>query len=301
MKSGSSGNTILNEPKNKKELANSKNLKKWLPVDWYNGGMEHTTLHLLYSRFWHKFLFDIGVVPTAEPYARRRSHGVVLAEDGQKMSKSRGNVINPDDMVEAVGADALRLYEMFMGPFDQAIAWSTDNIVGVRRFLEKVWRLQEKVTDSKDGAIVLMDTTVKKVGEDIETMKFNTAISALMIVTNQLEKESKISKDTYKILLILLAPFAPHIVEELWNKIGNSDSVLDQKWPTYKDIVKTTITIAIQINGKVRATIDVSVDENEEEVKEKALSNDVVQKWTEGKDIKKVIYIKGKIISIVIN
>ena len=284
---------------NDEAFADEKNLKYWTPVDWYNGGMEHTTLHLLYSRFWHKFLYDIKVVPTHEPYQKRTSHGLILAEGGEKMSKSKGNVVNPDEVVENFGADSLRLYEMFMGPFDQAIAWSTDNIVGVRRFIEKVWRINEKVKDIKSN--IALDSTIKKVGEDIETMKFNTAISTLMILVNEMEKKEEIAKEDYASLLVLLAPFAPHTAEELWEKLGGKDSVLSQKWPEYDEIktIEETAQIAIQIDGKVRGSIEVSVDETEEKVKEKALRDENVKKWTEGKNVEKVIYIKGKIVSIV--
>jgi leucyl-tRNA synthetase len=288
------------DPHNNNALADPKNLEYWTPVDWYNGGSEHTTLHLLYSRFWHKFLYDIKAVPTHEPYQKRTSHGLILAEGGEKMSKSKGNVVNPDEVVEMFGSDSLRLYEMFMGPFDQAIAWSTDNIVGVRRFIEKVWRLQEKMKDIESSMV--LDSTIKKVGEDIEEMKFNTAISALMILTNEMEKKEEVSKQDYKTLLILLAPFAPHVTEELWNKLGNETSVLKEEWPKYDEskIIEDKAKVAIQINGKVRAAIDVLVDEDEEKVKERAISDEIVQKWIEGKDIKKVMYIKGKIVSIVI-
>ncbi|HJL55813.1 MAG TPA: class I tRNA ligase family protein, partial [Candidatus Paceibacterota bacterium] len=283
------------DPNNDKALADAKNLKYWTPVDWYNGGMEHTTLHLLYSRFWHKFLYDIKVVPTPEPYQKRTSHGLILAEGGEKMSKSKGNVVNPDEIVETFGADTLRTYEMFMGPFDQVIAWSTNNMVGVRRFLEKIWRLQRKIGDGSD---VILDGTIKKVTDDIEAMKFNTAVSTMMILVNELEKTKEISKNTYEKLLILLAPFAPHIAEELWDKIGNSDSILSEVWPKYDS--KKTITdkaeIAVQVDGKVRATIPVSIDDDEDSVKEKALSNENVKKWTDGKNINKVLYVKGKII-----
>ncbi len=284
---------------NDKVFADEKNLKYWTPVDWYNGGMEHTTLHLLYSRFWHKFLYDIKVVPTHEPYQKRTSHGLILAEGGEKMSKSKGNVVNPDEVVENFGADSLRLYEMFMGPFDQAIAWSTDNMVGVRRFIEKVWRLNEKVKDTESSLV--LDSAIKKVGEDIEAMKFNTAISQMMILVNEMEKKEEVSKADYETLLVLIAPFAPHVAEELWTKLGNETSVLTEKWPEYDEskMVEDTISIAVQVDGKVRADIEISIDEDEEKVKEKALEEDNVKKWTEGKNIEKVMYIKGKIVSIV--
>ncbi len=289
------------DPRNGKAFADKKNLKYWTPVDWYNGGMEHTTLHLLYSRFWHKFLYDIKKVPTSEPYQRRTSHGIILAEGGEKMSKSKENVINPDDIVEKFGADTLRLYEMFMGPFDQAIAWSTDNMIGVRRFLEKVWRLQEKVIDSKNNSETLLHKTIKKVNEDIETMKFNTAVSAMMILVNELENEKEVPKEVFETFLVLLAPFAPHTAEELWEKLGNSNSILSMKWPEYDSskTVKDKAQIAVQVDGKVRAIIDISTDENEENIKEKALLDENVKKWTKDKEIKKVLYVNGKIVSIV--
>ncbi|MFQ5661800.1 MAG: leucine--tRNA ligase [Candidatus Paceibacteria bacterium] len=302
------------DPNNNEALAGEKNLKYWTPVDWYNGGMEHTTLHLLYSRFWHKFLYDIKVVPTAEPYQKRTSHGLILAEGGEKMSKSKGNVINPDEVVEKFGADTLRVYEMFMGPFDQAIAWSTDNMVGVRRFLEKVWRLQEKIGEDAGKGLSsrnevergetlrsILHKTIKKVSEDIEAMKFNTAISAMMIFVNELEKEKEISKEVFETFLILLASFAPHVAEELWEKLGNNGSILSEKWPEYdaKKIVEDIVSIAVQVDGKVRATIEVSIDEDEKSVKEKAQADKNVQKWTDGKKIEKILYVKGKIVSIV--
>jgi leucyl-tRNA synthetase len=306
------------DPKNSEVLVDKEKEKYWSPVDMYVGGAEHATRHLIYARFWHKFLYDIGVVNYEEPFTKLQHVGLINAEDGRKMSKRFGNVVNPDEIIETFGADSLRLYEMFMGPFDQAIAWSTDNIVGVRRFIEKVWRLQEKVDDAEEGLssgseadggetlgsiITLLHKTIKKVGEDIEDMKFNTAISTMMILANELEKEEKVSKEIFSTLLILLAPFAPHVAEELWDKIEGGASVLNEGWPKYDEakIVEDTAKIGIQIDGKVRTTIEVSVDEEEEKVKEKALSNEVVQKWTEGKEVKKVMYIKGKIVSIVTN
>jgi leucyl-tRNA synthetase len=207
------------DDKNDKEFASRLNLDMWMPVDWYNGGMEHTVLHLLYSRFWNKFLYDLKLVPTSEPYKKRTSHGIILAEGGEKMSKSKGNVINPDAIVEQFGADTLRLYEMFMGPFEQAIAWSESALIGPRRFLEKVWRLREKVS-AGSSCPTLMHQTIKKVSEDIESMGFNTAVSSLMIYVNALEKQENISKKEFQTLLLLLAPFAPHITEELWSTLG---------------------------------------------------------------------------------
>jgi len=283
-----------------------KTFKEWLPVDWYNGGMEHTTLHLLYSRFWHKFLYDIGVVSTSEPYQKRTSHGLLLAEGGEKMSKSKGNVINPDEVVKNVGADTLRVYEMFMGPFDQAIAWNTDNMIGSRRFLEKVCALAEKVeiNASDDSLEYVMHTTIQKVGEDIEKMKFNTAISVLMIFTNLASQpENTISGSTYKILLRLLAPFAPHVTEELWSTVlGESTSVHEEPWPQHEEkyTVSERYTIAVQVNGKLRDTHLVSVGLSEEDIKKQVLMLPKISKWILGKEIKRIIYVPEKLLNIVV-
>jgi leucyl-tRNA synthetase len=251
------------DPKNKKAFSDKEKLKYWTPVDWYNGGMEHTTLHLLYSRFWHKFLFDIGVVPTKEPYQKRTSHGLILAGGGEKMSKSKGNVVNPDDIVNNVGADTLRLYEMFMGPFDQAISWETDNIAGPRRFIERVWKLQDKINYTKtykdsESTEIIINKVIKKVSDDIENMSFNTAVSSLMIAVNDLEKEKAISKKTFENLILILSPFIPHVTEELWSIIGNKASIHTQNWPN-ADISKTSsnkITIVVQVNGKIKASFE---------------------------------------------
>jgi leucyl-tRNA synthetase len=277
-------------------------LKYWMPVDWYNGGMEHTTLHLLYSRFWHKFLFDLGLVPTSEPYKKRTSHGLILALGGEKMSKSKGNVVNPDTIVESFGADTLRLYEMFMGPFEQAIAWSEDALVGPRRFLERVWRLKNLVHEQgKNSDVILMHNTIKKVGEDIETLGFNTAISSLMIYANQLDKQEIVSVEEYEILLKLLAPFAPHMTDELWASLGHTDSIHTAEWPEYdpSKLESDEVIIGIQIDGKVRATLSVSKGETKEAVEIKALKLPEVERWLGGKKPEKVIVVPGKIVSIV--
>jgi len=293
------------DAKNSKNFAEENKLKYWTPVDWYNGGMEHTTLHLLYSRFWHKFLYDLKLVPTSEPYLKRTAHGFILGEDGEKMSKSRGNVINPDDVVENLGADSLRIYEMFMGPFDQAITWGTDNIIGSRRFIERVWKLQEKVadkfTDSED-VILLLNQTIKKVTEDIENMNFNTAISSMMIFTNNLENQSKIGKDTYLTFITILSPFAPHVCEELWQIMGNKKSVILESWPKYDGtkLISSKAKIVVQVNGKVRVTIEVPLDSTEEIVEKEALNNEVVVKWVDNKKIVKKIFIKNRIINFVV-
>jgi leucyl-tRNA synthetase len=313
------------DPKNGKAFAAADKLKYWTPVDWYNGGMEHTTLHLLYSRFWHKFLFDQGLVPTSEPYTKRTAHGLILAKGGEKMSKSKGNVVNPDGIVAAMGADALRLYEMFMGPFDQAIAWDENGIVGCRRFIERVWKLQEKIKTTENPAHeILINKTIKKVSEDIETMHFNTAVSTLMIAVNEFEKQG-IAAEHYETLLVLLASFAPHVTEEIWQELfakktskklasagGKIISIHQLSWPIFDPtkIKEATVTIPIQINGKTRATVIMSPDATEEEVKNMALSMDEISKWVaetgqkglgkaEKLNIKKFIYVKGRLLNIV--
>lgn len=294
------------DPKNNKKLADLKKLKYWLPVDWYNGGMEHVTLHLLYSRFWHKFLYDLGVVPIDEPYKKRTAHGMILGENGEKMSKSRGNVVNPDSIISTYGADTLRVYEMFMGPFDQDVAWNTNSIMGARRFIEKVWRIGDKVSSKnnvKDLATEnVVHNTVKKVTEDIEEMSFNTAISSMMILANQFEKVESVGKKDYEMLLKLLAPFAPHVAEEIWEKLGHKKTITLEKWPDYDKtkLVNSTIKIAVQVNGKVRDIFEAPVDISEEEAKNKAISTKGAQVWITGKEIKKVIYVKGKLVSIVV-
>ncbi len=283
------------------------NFNQWMAVDWYNGGMEHTTLHLLYSRFWNKFFFDIGLVPTSEPYKKRTSHGLILAEGGVKMSKSLGNVINPDSIVERYGADTLRVYEMFMGPFEQAIAWNEDSLVGPRRFLEKVWKLKGKALsiDSQGlalGRLVLMNQTIKKVSTDIETLGFNTAISALMIFVNALEKQEKVSTNEYEVLLKLLNPFAPHMTEELWKELGHEGLLGFEPWPDFDEdqLVERKVTIGIQVNGKLRATMVVDHDSTEQETRLAALTLPELSKWLESKETKKVIVVLGKIVNIVV-
>ncbi|MEK7081320.1 MAG: class I tRNA ligase family protein [Patescibacteria group bacterium] len=288
------------DPKNKKYFADKKNLKYWTPVDWYNGGNEHTTLHLLYSRFWHKFLFDLKLVPTTEPYKKRTSHGMILGEGGVKMSKSLGNVINPDEIVKTYGADTLRIYEMFMGPFSQSVAWSTESIIGARRFLERAWNLQTKV--SKTAFDTTLNKTIKKVTEDIKEMKFNTAISTLMIFINEVGKSDSISQDAYEKFLKLLSPFAPHIAEEIWFNLGHKDSIHLSSWPKWDEnlIKDEEIKIAVQINGKVRAEIMIQVDDNEEIIKQKTLANEAVLRYLAGRDAKKIIYVKNRLINIVL-
>lgn len=295
------------DPKDKKVFAERKKLDYWAPIDLYNGGMEHTTLHLLYSRFWHKFLFDLGFVGTQEPYKVRRSHGMVIAEDGQKMSKSKGNVINPDDIIKNYGADTLRVYEMFMGPYAESIPWSTTSLIGSHRFLERIWNMQQKLetknSKQKDDALeTLMHQTIKKIGEDIDELKFNTAVAQLMIFANQLEKMEKIPVKYFETFIILIAPFAPHIAEEIWENLGHKKSIHITNWPKYdpKSITDKKIEMVIQINGKLRDKIMVPSDIPEIEAKKIALSSEKIQKWLEGKEPRKIIFVKGKLVSIVI-
>ena len=280
--------------------------KYWLPIDWYNGGMEHTTLHLLYSRFIYKFLYDIRIVPTPEPYQKRTSHGMVLAEDGRKMSKSFGNVINPDEIVKEYGADTLRVYEMFMGPFDQAISWSDQGVKGVFIFLKRFWRLVLECEGRKKSDVEIekaVHKLNKKIDEDLEAMKFNTAISAFMELVNfYLKEKNRVGKDVLERALILFAPFAPHFAEELWQKLGHKDSIHKQKWPKYDPrlIKEEFITLVIQVNGRVRDKIEVEAGISEKKAKELALLSKKIQNWISGKKIKKIIFVPKKLINIVI-
>lgn len=289
------------DPHNTEAFAGEDKLKYWTPVEWYNGGNEHTTLHLLYSRFWHKFLFDLGLVPTSEPYMKRTSHGLILAEGGVKMSKSLGNVINPDVIVKNFGADTLRLYEMFMGPFDQAIPWSEEAIIGPRRFLERAWKLQYKVDASQKESDASIQKVIKKVGEDIEAMKFNTAISGLMIFVNEVEKNESISHGTYQDFLKLLAVFAPHMTEEIWSLLGHTGSIHTAPWPQYNEALlkDEKVKIMIQVNGKVRGEIMVPQDSEEDSIKALALKEEAVAKHITGEP-QKIIYVKNKLINIVL-
>ncbi len=294
------------DPKNKKELASKGALKYWMKngVDWYNGGMEHTTLHLLYSRFWHKFLYDLKIVSTSEPYMKRTSHGMILAEGGVKMSKSIGNTIDPKDIVETYGADTLRIYEMFIGPFDQAVSWSTESIIGSRRFLDKVWRLSLHLTDNISSKVLenIIHKTIKKISQDIESMSFNTAISSMMILVNEMEKAENISESDFKMFLQILAPFAPHITEEIWHNLGEKKTIHLSAWPKWnkKKIVDDRIKIAVQVNGKVRAEFTISTDLSENEVKVLVLKEKNIMPWVQNKVIKRIIYVPGRIINIVV-
>ncbi len=263
------------DPHNDKALASPESLKYWLPVDWYNGGMEHTTLHLLYSRFWHKFLYDQKVVPTPEPYQKRTSHGMILGENGEKMSKSRGNVVNPDDIVREYGADTLRTYEMFIGAFDLAASWSEDGVKGCRRFLERVWKLQDIMTDEEGYSADLetkMHQTIKKVSNDFENLKYNTAIAAMMALINDFYKKNAVTKGEYKTLITLLNPVAPHITEELWQIVGGEGYLYQTTWPEYDEAktVESTVEIAVQINGKTKGTITIGKDDAKDDVIAKA-------------------------------
>ena len=291
------------DPHNDKELASKEALEYWSPVDWYNGGMEHTTLHLLYSRFWHKFLYDIGVVPTKEPYAKRTSHGMILGEGNVKMSKSLGNVINPDDIVNTYGADTMRLYEMFMGDFEKAAPWSANSIKGCKRFLDRTFNLQEKAIDGgiRPEFESMVHKTIKKVTEDIETLKFNTAIAQLMTWLNDVEKCGSITKEEYKVFLMLLDPFAPHICEEIWETMGFGGMIVEQKWPEYDEAkcVDETVEIAVQITGKVRARINISADATSEQAIAAAKADPTIAGLLEGKNIVKEIYVPGRLVNIV--
>ena len=292
------------DPHNDNALASREAMEYWGPVDWYNGGMEHTTLHLLYSRFWHKFLYDIGVVPTKEPYAKRTSHGMILGENGEKMSKSRGNVVNPDEIVETYGADTMRLYEMFIGDFEKAAPWSPKSIKGCRRFVERVWNLFEKVQDGDNYSKqheVLMHKTIKKVGEDIENLKANTAIAAMMSMVNDFYDKG-INKSEYKTLLKLVCPFAPHVAEELWSMLGETSVLSLESWPEYDEskTQESSVQIAVQVNGKLRATINLPVDCEQQLAIDTALADEKVQKAVEGKNIVKTIVVKNKIVNLVV-
>ncbi len=293
------------DPKNNKKFADPKKLKYWMPVDWYNGGMEHTVLHLLYSRFWNLVLYDLKLVPVKEPYKKRTSHGLILASGGVKMSKSKGNVINPDDIVKEFGADSLRLYEMFMGPFDQAIVWDTKGILGVHRFLERVSKLGIRVGEQKsteEVAVRLVHQTVKKVAEDIEGMRFNTAISAMMILLNEFERHGASSRKEFEMFLKILAPFAPHLAEELWIVLGNKKSIHLEKWPKHnpKLLIEETFTLVIQVNGKVRDSVESSTGLSEAEAKKLALKREKIAALLHGKAPKKVIYIPNRLVNIVV-
>ncbi len=293
------------DPHNDKELASKEALEYWMPVNWYNGGMEHTTLHLLYSRFWHKFLYDIGVVPTPEPYAKRTSHGMILGENGEKMSKSRGNVVNPDDIVNEYGADTMRLYEMFIGDFEKAAPWSSASIRGCRRFLERVWALGESLV-SGDGVRpqleISVNKTIRKVGEDIENLKYNTAIAAMMALLNELCDAGGATREEYRLLLLLLNPFAPHMTEELWERMGYGGQLAHAQWPKYDPAkcVEETVEIAVQINGKIRTRLQVPTTAGAPEVLALAKADEKIAPALEGMQLVKELYVPGKLVNLVV-
>ena len=293
------------DPHNDKELASPEALKYWTPVDWYNGGMEHTTLHLLYSRFWHKFLYDIGVVPSPEPYAKRTSHGMILGENGEKMSKSRGNVVNPDEIVRDYGADTMRVYEMFIGDFEKAAPWSQSSIKGSKRFLDKVWALSDKLTDGDSYRTELESAfhrTIKKVTEDIEGLKMNTAIAALMSLLNDIQGTGSINRAEFKTYLILLNPFAPHMTEELWQQAGFEGMLNEAEWPKYDEAkcADSTVEIAVQVNGKIKARINVAADISAPDAIAAAKADGAVTAAIEGKSIIKELYVPKKLVNIVV-
>ena len=293
------------DPHNDKELASPEALKYWTPVDWYNGGMEHTTLHLLYSRFWHKFLYDIGVVPSPEPYAKRTSHGMILGENGEKMSKSRGNVVNPDEIVRDYGADTMRVYEMFIGDFEKAAPWSQSSIKGSKRFLDKVWALSDKLTEGDSYRTELESAfhrTIKKVTEDIEGLKMNTAIAALMSLLNDIQGTGSINRAEFKTYLILLNPFAPHMTEELWQQAGFEGMLNEAEWPKYDEAkcADSTVEIAVQVNGKIKARINVAADISAPDAIAAAKADGAVTAAIEGKSIIKELYVPKKLVNIVV-
>jgi leucyl-tRNA synthetase len=289
------------DSKNESKFASKENMKSWMPIDLYMGGAEHTTMHLLYSRFWVKAMHDIGLVSEDEAYKVRRNRGLILGPDGNKMSKSKGNVINPDEIVELLGADTVRMYLAFMGPYGVTVnyPWDPNGVVGVRRFLERVWKLKDKIGEGSET--ISIHKTIKKISEDIEEYKFNTSIAQMMMLLNEWDKVKSISKDEYKLLLQLLAPFAPHLTEELWHELGEETSIHESSWPIWdKDkVVDQTINIVIQVNGKVRSQISIDKGLSEEKIKEEALNDKVVKGWVDGKEIKRVIYVQGKLVNIV--
>ena len=292
------------DPHNTQEFASMEAMKYWDKVNWYNGGMEHTARHLLYARFWVQFLYNIGLVPHKEMIDTRVSHGMVLGSNNEKMSKSKGNVINPDDIVKEYGADTLRVYEMFMGDYTQDAPWSTDSLKGCKRFIDKVIRLKDKVVDTmgySQDLETLIHKSIKKVGQDLTNLSYNTAISTLMILANAYEEKPQITKEEYKVLLTLLNPIAPHITEELNEELG-FEPICNSAWPKYEEerTIDKEKTIGVQVNGKVRSTITVSLDESEEQIKERALKDENVQRHITGKEIVKVIVIKNKIVNIVV-
>ncbi|MBU5406974.1 leucine--tRNA ligase [Ruminococcus sp. MSJ-25] len=293
------------DPNNNDEFASQEALKYWMPVDWYNGGMEHVTRHMIYSRFWHKFLYDLGLVPTSEPYAKRTAQGLILGPDGEKMSKSRGNVVDPNDVVDEYGADVLRLYVLFMGDYEKAAPWSESSVKGCKRFVDRIWALQDKVVDSdeySDKLRSLMHKTIKKVSDDIESMKFNTAIAAMMTLLNEIYNVGSITKKEFRDLLIILNPFAPHVTEELYQMIGCEGVLDEQEWVTYDEALckDHTIEIVCQINGKVKSKLTIPTDAAKDDVIALAKADEAIVKATEGKNIVKEIYVPNKLVNLVV-
>lgn len=293
------------DPNNNDEFASQEALKYWMPVDWYNGGMEHVTRHMIYSRFWHKFLYDLGLVPTSEPYAKRTAQGLILGPDGEKMSKSRGNVVDPNDVVDEYGADVLRLYVLFMGDYEKAAPWSESSVKGCKRFVDRIWALQDKVVDSdeySDKLRSLMHKTIKKVSDDIESMKFNTAIAAMMTLLNEIYNVGSITKKEFRNLLIILNPFAPHVTEELYQLIGCEGVLDEQEWVTYDEALckDDTIEIVCQINGKVKSKLTIPTDAAKDDVIALAKADEAIIKATEGKNIVKEIYVPNKLVNLVV-
>lgn len=293
------------DPNNNDEFASQEALKYWMPVDWYNGGMEHVTRHMIYSRFWHKFLYDLGLVPTSEPYAKRTAQGLILGPDGEKMSKSRGNVVDPNDVVDEYGADVLRLYVLFMGDYEKAAPWSENSVKGCKRFVDRIWALQDKVVDSdeySDKLRSLMHKTIKKVSDDIESMKFNTAIAAMMTLLNEIYNVGSITKKEFRDLLIILNPFAPHVTEELYQMIGCEGVLDEQEWVTYDEALckDDTIEIVCQINGKVKSKLTIPTDAAKDDVIALAKADEAIVKATEGKNIVKEIYVSNKLVNLVV-
>ena len=296
------------DPHNDDALASKEALAYWSPVDWYNGGMEHTTLHLLYSRFWHKFLYDIGAVPTPEPYAKRTSHGMILGEGGEKMSKSRGNVVNPNDIIDQYGADTMRLYIMFVGDFEKAAIWSTEAVKGSKRFLDRVWNLAENASDSPEvspATEALLHRTIKKVTEDVDALKMNTAIAALMTLVNDLASRG-CTRGDLRVFLPLLSPFAPHMAEELWERLGfaaeRGHMVCQEPWPIW-DEAKTaakTVDLAVQVNGKLKGAVTLPADSPDQDAVDAALALDKVKRATEGMQIVKTIVVKNRVVNLIV-
>jgi leucyl-tRNA synthetase len=293
------------DPNNNDEFASQEALKYWMPVDWYNGGMEHVTRHMIYSRFWHKFLYDLGLVPTSEPYAKRTAQGLILGPDGEKMSKSRGNVVDPNDVVDEYGADVLRLYVLFMGDYEKAAPWSESSVKGCKRFVDRIWALQDKVVDSdeySDKLRSLMHKTIKKVSDDIESMKFNTAIAAMMTLLNEIYNVGSITKKEFRDFLIILNPFAPHVTEELYQMIGCEGVLDEQEWVTYDEALckDDTIEIVCQINGKVKSKLTIPTDAAKDDVIALAKADEAIVKATKGKNIVKEIYVPNKLVNLVV-